>query len=63
MTFRFLSKKRVAIPLSEGLIPTLFQHFPKPVTLTGVFNSYHQIWGSPGNDNKGCQVLSFIHKN
>ena len=48
--------------ISENLLSTLFQQSPKPVILTGDFNSYHQIWGSSANDNKGCHVLSFISK-
>ena len=49
--------------ISEYLISTLFQQLPKPLILTGDFNSFHQIWRSPANGNCGCQVLSFINKN
>ena len=49
--------------ISEKLLSSLFQHLPKPVILTGNFNSYHQIFGSPTNHNMGCRVLSFIDIN
>ena len=47
----------------ENLLSTLFQQLPKPVTLTGDFNSYNQTWGSQVNDNRGQKGLSIINKN
>ena len=35
---------------SKNLSSTLSQKMPKPVILTGDFNSYHHIQGSPAND-------------
>ena len=49
--------------IGENLLSTLVQQLPKPVILTGDFNRYNQIWGSPINDNRGDKVLSFIDKN
>ena len=49
--------------ISENVLSTLFQQLPKPVTLTGDFNSYNQIRGSPVNDNRGDKVLTFNDKN
>ena len=48
---------------SEKLLSTLFQQLPEPVVLTGDFNSYHQIWRNPLNDNRRCQVSYFVNKN
>ena len=48
--------------IRENLISALFQYLPKPVLLTGVFNSYHQLEGNPANDYRRCQVLSFNNK-
>ena len=47
---------------SEKLLSILFKQLPKPVMLTRDFNSYHQIWKSPANDNRGGQVSNFINK-
>ena len=49
--------------INENLLSTLFQQLPNPVILTGDFNSYNQIWGSPVNDNLGDKAGSFINKN
>ena len=49
--------------ISENPLSTLLQQLPKPVILTGDFNSLNQIWGSPVDDNRGDNVLSFINKN
>ena len=49
--------------ISENPLSTLFQQQPKPLILTGEFNSYRQMWRSPEIDIKRCQVLSFINKN
>ena len=49
--------------VSEDLLSTLFQQLSKPVMLTRDFNSCHQIWGNPANDNRGCPVLNSINKN
>ena len=48
--------------LIEDLFSTLSQQLPKPVILTWDHFSYLQIWGNPVNNNRGCQVLSFIIK-
>ena len=49
--------------INENLLTTLFNLLPKPVILTGDFNSYIRIWGSPENDVGGVKVLEFIEKN
>ena len=49
--------------ISENLLSTIFQQLPNPLIMTGDFNSFDQIWGSPVNDNRGDNVLSFINKN
>ena len=48
--------------MNENLLSTLFQQLPKPVILIEEFNGYHQIWGSPANDYREFQVLSFKNK-
>ena len=48
--------------ISESLLSTLFHQLPKPVLLTGDFNSYNQAWGSPENDARGFEVLICIEK-
>ena len=55
VTIVFIYKSR-SHAIIENLLSTLFQELPKPVTLTGNFNSYYQIWESPAYDNRGCQV-------
>ena len=42
--------------ISENLLSTLFHQLPKPVILTGDFNSYNKIWGSTENDVRGVKV-------
>ena len=49
--------------IRENLLSTLFQQLPKHVILTRDLNSYHQIWGSPLNDNRGRKVLNSISTN
>ena len=49
--------------INENLLSTLFQQLPKPVILTGDFNSYIQIRWSMKNDNRGDEWLNFIDKN
>ena len=49
--------------INQNLLSTLFKQIPKPVILTGDFDSHHQIWGKSVNDNRRCQVLNFINKN
>ena len=48
--------------ISENLLTTLFHQLPKPVILTGNFNSYNQRWGSLEVDVRGVKVLDFIEK-
>ena len=44
----------------ENLLSTLFHQLPKPVRITGDFNSYNQISGSPEDDVRGVELLDFI---
>ena len=49
--------------ISNTLLSALFQQLPKTVILTVDFNSYHQIGKNPTNNNRECQVQSFINNN
>ena len=39
--------------ITEKFLSTLVQQLPKPVVVEEDFNSYHQIWRNPVNDNRG----------
>ena len=49
--------------INESLLTDILKQLPKPVILTGDFNAYHHVWGSPEIDNRGTQVFNFTQNN
>ena len=48
--------------LSEELMTNLYRQLPKPIIITGDFNSYHEMWGNNSTDSRGHKVMDFAQK-